>query len=58
MRHSTGDNSQAIIQHSFIVHYHEFYFAFLLSVNETLLLPDIQSFSLDDMNVLLTHIEA
>jgi hypothetical protein len=43
--HSTGDNPQAVIEHSLVVHYPAFYFAFLLPVNETLLLPDVQSFS-------------
>jgi hypothetical protein len=45
MGHGTGDNPQAIIEHSLVVHYHEFYFAFLLPVNDTLLLLDVQSFS-------------
>jgi hypothetical protein len=45
MGHSTGDNSQAIIEHNFVVHYHEFYFDFLVAVNKTLLLPCVQSFS-------------
>jgi hypothetical protein len=36
----------------------EFYFTFLLPVNETLLLPDVQSFSLGGMIELLTNIEA
>jgi len=36
----------------------EFYFAFLLSVNGTLLLPDVQSFSPGGIIELLTNIEA
>jgi hypothetical protein len=35
--HGAGDDPQAIIEHSLVVHHHEFYFAFLLPVNETLL---------------------
>ena len=46
MRHGAGDNPQAIVEHSLVVHYHEFYLAFLLPVNENLLLPDVQSLSL------------
>ena len=43
--HSTGDDPQAIIEHSLVVHCHEFDFAFLLPVNESLLPLDVQSFS-------------
>jgi hypothetical protein len=37
MGHGTGDNPQAIIEHSLAVHYREFYLAPLLAVNEALL---------------------
>jgi hypothetical protein len=45
--HSTGDNSQAIVEDSLVVHRHEFYFALLLAVNETLAAIDAQSFSVE-----------
>ena len=37
--HGAGDNPQAIIEHSLVIHNNEFYFAFMLSVNEALLPP-------------------
>lgn len=43
MGHSAGYNSQSIIEHSFFIHYSEFYFDFLLAVNKTLLLHCVQS---------------
>ena len=58
MGHGAGDNPQAIVEHSPVVHYHEFYFTFLLPVNETLLPPDVQSLSLGGITELLAHIEA
>ena len=39
MGHGAGDDPQAVIEHSLVIHRHAFYFAFLLPVNETLLLP-------------------
>jgi len=45
MRHSTGNNSQATIEHRLVVHDHEFYFASLFTVNIDLLLKDIGVFS-------------
>jgi hypothetical protein len=41
--HGAGDNPQAIIEYSLVVHRHEFYFALLLPVNETLLLNIIRA---------------
>jgi len=36
MRHRAGDDSQAIIEYSLVVHYWEFYFAFCSLVNADL----------------------
>jgi hypothetical protein len=43
--HGTGDNPQAIVEHSLVIHCREFYLAFLLAVNETLAATGAQSFS-------------
>jgi hypothetical protein len=45
--HSTGDDLQAIVEHSLVIHYREFYLAFLLAVNETLAATGAQSFSVE-----------